>query len=67
MEIVMRKTSEIQPYDKNPRDNDGAVDVVDLGILAKNYDWVSPSGQVPEPICLSLMAIGAAALLRRRG
>jgi hypothetical protein len=43
------------------------VDVVDLGILAKNYDWVgSPAVPTPEPMTLSLVAVGALALIRRR-
>jgi hypothetical protein len=47
--------------------NDSAVDVVDLGILAKNYDWVAgvPVG-TPEPATLSLLAVGAVAMVRRR-
>ena len=40
MEIVMRKTSEIQPYDKNPRDNDGAVDAVARSI--QEFGWRQP-------------------------
>lgn len=32
MEIVMRKTSEVKPYGKNPRRNDGAVDAVAASI-----------------------------------
>jgi hypothetical protein len=48
---------------------DHVVDVLDLGILAKNYDWSgAPAGGsvVPEPMTLSLLAVGAAALLRRK-
>ena len=44
---------------------DGAVDVIDLGILATNYGWAA-TGPVPEPVCLSLLAVGGVALLRRR-
>jgi DNA modification methylase len=40
MEILMRKTSEVRPYDKNPRDNDGAVDAVARSI--KEFGWRQP-------------------------
>ena len=41
------------------------MNVIDLGILATNYDWAA-TGPVPEPVCLSLLAVGGVALLRRR-
>ena len=44
---------------------DGAVDVGDLGVLGANYVIVT-SGSVPEPMTLSLLAIGALGLLRKR-
>ena len=48
--------------------DDGNVDVVDLGVLATNYDWAgAPAGNIPEPMILSLLAMGSLALLRRGG
>ncbi len=43
---------------------DGNVDAGDLAMLATNYGTVVHT--VPEPITMSLLAIGGAALLRRR-
>ncbi|MBI1900947.1 MAG: ParB N-terminal domain-containing protein [Planctomycetia bacterium] len=40
MKIEMRKLSEITPYDKNPRVNDGAVDAVLASI--KEFGWQQP-------------------------
>ncbi|MBI3461453.1 MAG: ParB N-terminal domain-containing protein [Planctomycetes bacterium] len=40
MKIEMRRLSEIRPYDKNPRVNDGAVDAVVASI--KEFGWQQP-------------------------
>ena len=46
---------------------DGTVDYLDLGILATEYGWTAPvTGEVPEPMTLSLLAIGGLALIRRK-
>jgi len=46
---------------------DGWVDVGDLGILGANYGSVMPpGGPVPEPTAVFLLALGVAALLKRR-
>ncbi len=47
----------------------GGVNVGDLGILAANYGSGTgglPDSSVPEPATICLIAVGAAALLRRR-
>ncbi len=46
---------------------DGNVDVADLGILAGNYGTGgSGEGTVPEPMTMTLLGLGALALIRRR-
>jgi hypothetical protein len=51
---------------------EGAVDVGDLGVLAGNWGWTGAPMSfasltaLPEPAALTLLAIGAAVLLRRR-
>ena len=45
---------------------DGAVDVGDLGVLGANYGTGTAAGAVPEPATLSLLALGALALRRRK-
>ena len=40
MKIVMRKTSEVKPYERNPRLNDAAVDAVAASI--KEFGWRQP-------------------------
>ncbi len=44
---------------------DLVIDTTDLAILATNFGFVA-SGAVPEPATLSLLAVGSAALIRRR-
>ena len=47
---------------------EGDVNIGDLGVLAGNWGWRSPAGQasVPEPGCLSVLALGSLVLIRRR-
>ncbi len=49
---------------------DGIVDVRDLTIFANNFGWSGTGGgaggQVPEPACAALLAVGLLALVRRR-
>ena len=44
---------------------DGVVDILDLGSLGDNYNSALP-GAIPEPATMSLLAIGAVALIRRK-
>jgi hypothetical protein len=40
MKIELRKTSDVKPYDKNPRQNDGAVDAVAKPL--REFGWRQP-------------------------
>ena len=53
-------------YSQGNANCDSIINGTDLAILAGNLGFVAPTGAVPEPISLSLMAIGGVALLRRR-
>ncbi len=46
--------------------DDKVVSLADLTILATNYGNSAPGAPVPEPVSLSLLAIGGFALLRRK-
>ncbi|MHC4986064.1 MAG: PEP-CTERM sorting domain-containing protein [Planctomycetota bacterium] len=45
---------------------DDLINATDLAILAANFGYIAPAGAVPEPITMSLLAVGGLALLRRR-
>jgi hypothetical protein len=45
---------------------DGFVDATDLAIFKANFGYAAPGSPVPEPATLGLLALGAAALIRRR-
>ena len=47
-------------------DLDGDVDDNDLGLLLGNFGDAPPGVHLPEPTSAGLLALGAAALLRRR-
>jgi MYXO-CTERM domain-containing protein len=58
-------------YSKADYNGDGTVNVGDLGILAAQWGWSgsiqpTPPASAPEPGVLSLLALGALAMLRRR-
>ena len=50
--------------------NDGLVDGGDLALMGGNWMWTLPGGApqtpLPEPATLTLLALGATALVRRR-
>ena len=46
--------------------DDGLVNATDLAMLAQNFGFIAPALAVPEPVSLSLLSIGAVALLRRK-
>jgi hypothetical protein len=48
-------------------DMNGTIDILDLGNLANDYGKNFPVGSIPEPATISLLIMGAAALIRRRG
>ena len=52
-------------YADGDLDCDGVVNGTDLAILAGNIGFAAPTGAVPEPITMSLLAAGGLALLRR--
>ena len=45
---------------------DGLVNGTDLAILAGNIGFAAPTGAIPEPATMSLLALGGLALLKRR-
>ena len=47
-------------------DGNGVIDIVDLTALAANWGMVGDPPPVPEPITLTLLALGGLGLLRRR-
>ncbi|MFH1022112.1 MAG: DNA methyltransferase [Planctomycetota bacterium] len=50
MKIELRKVSDIKPYDKNPRDNDGAVEAVARSI--REYGFRQPIVVDPEGVII---------------
>ena len=45
---------------------DDIVNATDLAILAGNFGSEAPASTVPEPVTMSLLAVGGLALLKRR-
>ena len=45
---------------------DDVINATDLAILKANFGFEAPTGAVPEPATLSLLALGGLALLKRR-
>ena len=55
-----------QNYADGNANCDVFVDGTDLAILKSNIGFIAPTGGVPEPMTLGLMALGGLALLRRK-
>ena len=55
-----------QDYADGNANCDAFVDGTDLAILKSNMGFIAPTGGVPEPMTLGLMALGGLALLRRK-
>jgi probable HAF family extracellular repeat protein len=45
---------------------DDLINATDLAILAANFGYAAPTGTVPEPTTMGLLALGGLALLKRR-
>jgi len=56
MKIELRKTSEVKPYEQNPRHNDQAVDAVAHSI--KEYGFRQPMSWMPMASSLSATRAG---------
>ena len=46
-------------------DGNGLVDLIDLGSVGENYGFTA-TAPIPEPACVTLLGLGAVALVRRR-
>ena len=53
-------------YGLGDANGDGVINAVDLALLAENFGSQAGAAAVPEPVTLSLLGVGAAALLRRK-
>jgi hypothetical protein len=53
-------------YQNGNANCDDLINATDLAILAANFGYVAPAGAVPEPMTMSLLTLGAAAILRRK-
>ena len=53
-------------YQNGNANCDDLINATDLAILAANFGYVAPAGAVPEPITLSLLAVGAGGVLANR-
>ena len=53
-------------YNLGDANGDGVINAVDLAILAQTFGSDAGAAAVPEPVSLSLLGIGAVALLRRK-
>ena len=59
-------SSDGKKYGEGNANCDELINATDLAILAGNFGYIAPAGAVPEPVTMSLLAIGGVALLRRR-
>ncbi|MHC4986162.1 MAG: PEP-CTERM sorting domain-containing protein [Planctomycetota bacterium] len=53
-------------YQNGNANCDDLINATDLAILAANFGYVAPAGAVPEPITMSLLALGAGGVLANR-
>ncbi|MHC4986164.1 MAG: PEP-CTERM sorting domain-containing protein [Planctomycetota bacterium] len=53
-------------YQNGNANCDDLINATDLAILAANFGYVAPAAAVPEPVTLSLLALGAGGVLANR-
>ncbi|MHC4986163.1 MAG: PEP-CTERM sorting domain-containing protein, partial [Planctomycetota bacterium] len=53
-------------YQNGNANCDDLINATDLAILAANFGYVAPAGAVPEPMTMSLLALGAGGVLANR-
>ena len=53
-------------YGQGNANCDNLVNATDLAILAANFGYIAPAGAVPEPVTVSLLALGAGGVLANR-
>ena len=57
---------QVQGWADGNANYDETVNATDLAILQSTFGFSAPTGSVPEPATMSLLVVGAAALLKRR-